>query len=184
MVVLIRGLASTALWTGEVDNLIKRPTHCTSQVHTRSCAVTMNLLMSHFLTCNTKPFPIIHKHLHLPFSYIHVPISLKYHFHITSSLISIHNLSWLASFKIMFHWKVPSERSLHGCQGDKLVCFKLFYFSCNMQVSIIFHYLFVLEAWSVSDQLTVWGIPWSVSDQLTVWGIPWSVSDQLTVWGS
>jgi len=28
-----------------------------------------------------------------------------------------------------------------------------------MQVSIIFHYLFVLEAWSVTDQLIVWGIP-------------------------
>ena len=142
-----------------VGQMIKRPAHCTSQVRTSSCAVTVNLMMSHFVPCNTKPFPTIHKPLHLPFSYIHVPISLKYHSHITFFLSSIHNLSRLASFKITSQWDIPSERSLHGFQGDKLVWFKSFHFSCNMQVSIIFYYLFVLEARSVSDQLIIWGVP-------------------------
>jgi hypothetical protein len=47
MLLLIWGLASTAHWTTAVDNLIKSPAHCTSQVSASSCAVTVNVLMSH-----------------------------------------------------------------------------------------------------------------------------------------
>jgi len=116
VVVLIWGLASTAICTSGADNLMKRPAHCTSQVvhFTSSCAVTVNLLMSHFVTCNTKPFPSTYPSL------IHVPISLKYHSHITSSLISIHNLSWIfqlcssEKYLLRGHCMVAREISLFG----------------------------------------------------------------------
>jgi hypothetical protein len=149
MVVSIWELESTALWTSGADNLIKRAAHCTSEVRTSSCDyefidVALWLVTQSHSPLFTNPPPTL---------LLHVPITLKYHCHITSSLISIHNLSRLVLSKLC-----SSEKYLlrgHCMVAREISLFRLNYFIYHTTCKCPLYFIIYL-CWRHGVWLTNW----------------------------